>query len=176
MKYSLEIISPQPDKQDVRRHSFYAKDADASRDSVKARPAGFMRRVISYSIDLSIIFVLFLIFIYWGAMGMQLSWDSDFLLASAMGNLFVLSFVFLYTGYFTFFHAYGGQTPAKMILRIIVVDKNGLPPSHFHSLMRSLCLFLSHLFFGFGFLLVMIGPKKRALHDFLTGTHVMLVP
>lgn len=176
MRASLEIVSPQPDKQEVQRHLLYARDADASQDSVKARPAGFMRRVISYSIDLFIIFVLLLIFIYWGAMGMQLSWDSDFLLASTTGNLFVLSFVFLYTGYFTFFHACGGQTPAKMILRIMVVDKNGLPPSHFRSLMRSLGLFLSHLFFGFGFLLVMIGSKKRALHDLLTGTHVMLVP
>ncbi len=170
----MEIINPPSDRSDSPpRRPPYTHNADAINET---RPAGFIRRAIAHSIDLGIIFVLFLIFIYWGAMGMQSSGDIDLTLLSSTGNLLILSSVFLYTGYFTFFHAYGGQTPAKMILRIIVLDKDGLPPSHLRALMRSLGLSLSHLFFGLGFLLAIIEPKKRALHDLLTGTQVMLAP
>ncbi|MEC4678500.1 MAG: RDD family protein [Nitrospirota bacterium] len=169
----MEIINPPSDRSESAAYPSYAKHSNAINET---RPAGFIRRAIAYSIDLGIIFILFLVFIYWGAMGMQSSGSIDLILLSSTGNLLVLSFVFLYTGYFTFFHAYGGQTPAKMVLRIIVVDKDGLPPSHLRALMRSLGLSLSHLFFGLGFLLAIIEPKKRALHDLLTGTHVILAP
>ncbi len=169
----MEIINPPSDRSEPAVHPSYARHSDAINET---RPAGFIRRAIAYSIDLGIIFILFLVFIYWGAMGMQSSGSIDLILLSNTGNLVILSSVFLYTGYFTFFHAYGGQTPAKMILRIIVVNKDGLPPSHLRALMRSLGLSLSHLFFGLGFLLAIIEPKKRALHDLLTGTRVMLAP
>ncbi len=170
----MEIINPASDRSESAAYPSYARHSDAINET---RPAGFIRRAIAYSIDLGIIFILFLVFIYWGAMGMQSSGSIDLILLSSTGNLLVLSFVFLYTGYFTFFHAYGGQTPAKMVLRIIVVNKkNGLPPSHLRALTRSLSLSLSHLFFGLGFLLAIIEPKKRALHDLLTGTQVILAP
>ncbi|NOY83880.1 MAG: RDD family protein [Nitrospirae bacterium] len=169
----MEIINPPSDRSKSAADPAYARHSDAINET---RPAGFIRRAIAYSIDLGIIFILFLVFIYWGAMGMQSSGSIDLILLSSTGNLLLLSFVFLYSGYFSFFHAYGGQTPAKMVLRIIVVDKDGLPPSHLRALTRSLGLSLSHLFFGLGFLLAIIEPKKRALHDLLTGTQVILAP
>lgn len=172
----MEIMSPQPLEQGEALHRKRTDFPYRSRAVIAIRPAGFIRRAIAYLFDLLVIFTAFFLFIYSGMMGMRFSGGMDLFLDSGTHGIFILSFLFLYTGYFSFFHAYGGQTPAKMIMRIIVVNKNGLPPSHFRALMRGLSLFLSHLFFGVGFLLVIIEPKKRALHDLLTGTQVMLAP
>jgi len=171
----MEVLSPElPEKENPNGPDLGF--SMLNQGIVAPRPAGFIRRAIAYSMDMAIIFFLFLFFIYWGLMGMHLSGGLDLFFNSTTEGIFPLSFVFLYTGYFAFFHAYGGQTPAKMIMRIMVVNKKGLPPSYFRALMRSFGLFFSHLFFGFGFFMVIIEPKKRALHDLLTGTQVMLSP
>ncbi len=143
-------------------------------ESCPIRPAGFIRRAIAYVIDTMIVFSLFLGFIFSGFMGLRFSGGIDSFYYSGTGEIVFLSYLFLYIGYFTFFHAFGGQTPAKMIMRIKVVTKTGQPPSYFRSLIRTFGFFLSHLFFGFGFLLTLIDRKKRALHDLLIGTEVIL--
>ncbi len=157
----------------LRRH----QRADASYPSVPkagSRPAGFVRRAIAYLIDSLILFSLFLVLIFSGIAGLRFSGGFDTFYYSGTGELFFLGYFFLYTGYYTFFHAYGGQTPAKMIMRIKVLKKDGEVPSYLHSLVRTFGFFLSHLFFGFGFFLTLIERRKRALHDLLTGTEVVL--
>ncbi len=98
---------------------------------------------------------------------------------SALGSISLGSLFFVQLGYYTFFHTHCGQTPGKMILRIMVVvdgtDTPG-PPSPPQAFFRALGLFISASFFGFGFLMSIFGRKKRALHDFLSGTQVLLAP
>ncbi len=143
-------------------------------DSFIDQPAGFIRRVIAYLVDSSIIFILYLLFSASGLMGIQLAGGTEGLFYTGSLAVFLSAFLFLYTGYFTFFHGYGGQTPAKMILRIKVVTTRGTPLSHLHAFIRTLGFFVSHLFFGLGFLITIIERKKRALHDLLSGTQVIL--
>lgn len=140
------------------------------------QPAGFIRRFIAYVIDTCILFTLGLLFIFSGITGLRLSTGIDSFYYEGTGSIFLLSVLFIYIGYFTFFHAHDGQTPAKMIMRIKVVTRQGKAPSLFKAFIRTLGFFLSHLFFGFGFLLILIGHKKRALHDLFTGTQVVLSP
>jgi len=140
-------------------------------------PAGFIRRAIAYAIDFAIVGGLYLLLILLGLAGARLgSSGADTLYISAPGALAGLSMAFLYTAYFTFFHANGGQTPAKRILRIKVISANGSELSFLHALMRTLSYLSSFFFFGAGFFLAAIGGQKRALHDLIAHTRVVLSP
>lgn len=143
-------------------------------------PAGFIRRAVAFMIDFFIIELLYLFLLGMGIWGMQLSkggggdfFPSEPVLAS-LAAPFITVWFFLFLGYFTFFHSYDGQTPAKMIIRIKVAAETGSPPSVFQSLLRSFGYFISGFFFGFGFFFSIFERKKRALHDLLVGTQVVL--
>lgn len=148
------------------------------RQRVSLRPAGFLRRSIAFCIDLLIISGLYLILVLVGIMGMRFAVDAVDLFALSNGPApFFSGGFFLFVGYFTFFHAYDGQTPAKMILRIRVVTMDGSRLSPFHSALRAIGYFLSGPFsVGFGFLVSIVERRKRALHDLLTYSQVVLSP
>jgi len=139
-------------------------------------PAGFLRRALAFMIDLVLIQFLYIILSLFGVLGLQLAVD-DFLLSSPSLTGYVAPFVaawlLLFIGYFTFFHATEGWTPAKKIIRIKVVNDQGMLLPHWVALLRSFAYFLSFLFFCFGFLMALFG-KKRGLHDRLTGSYVVL--
>jgi uncharacterized RDD family membrane protein YckC len=143
------------------------------------QPAGFIRRAIAFLIDFFIVEFLYLILIGMGMWGIQLSggrgglFPSDSLMTS-LAIPFIAVWFFLFIAYFTFFHFYDGQTPAKMIIRIKVADRAGNPLSFPQALVRSFGYFLSGFFFGFGFLFSIFERKKRALHDLLVGSYVIL--
>jgi len=144
------------------------------------RPAGFIRRVIATLIDIVIIGILFQFFIFAGMSGLSAAVASnglDVFGLSDLGAISLCSLFFIQLGYFSFFHSHCGQTPGKMTLRIIVVvddtgTLNSLSP--LQAFFRSIGLFISASFFGFGFLITLFGRKKRALHDHLCGTQVLL--
>ncbi len=145
-----------------------------------AQPAGFLRRVIAFLIDFFIIEILYLFVLIAGFFAIRTSTGGEGFLLSGEGSLtplvapFVAAWFCLFLGYFTYFHAQGGQTPAKMLIRIKVVTSRAVPLSPSRALVRSLGYFLSSFFFGFGFLISIFEKKKRALHDLLTRTEVVL--
>lgn len=140
------------------------------------RPAGFSRRVIATMIDALIIGLLSQFLLFAGLMGIRLSNTGSGFEFSDIGAILFNGLLFVTIGYFTFFHAHDGQTPAKMMLRIKVVTREGRGLSPIHAFIRTLCYFLSAFFFGIGFIVTIFEPKKRALHDLLSGTEVILSP
>ena len=147
--------------------------------AVETQPAGFLRRGVAFLIDIFILQLLYFIVMLIGflairlAMGETLSLSEEASLVPIIAP-FVAAWFCLFLGYFTFFHAYGGQTPAKMLIRIKVVTLEESPLSPLRALLRSFGYFLSSFFFGFGFLIAIFERKKRALHDLLTRTEVIL--
>lgn len=141
------------------------------------RPAGFIRRAIAYSVDIVVLFVLLEVFFVAGLIGLRYSGGggdaSDY---SDLGISLLNNLLFIAIGYFTFFHSHCGQTPGKMILRIEVVTKTHKWPSPLQSFFRTLCYLISGFFFGLGFFITAFERKKRALHDHLSGTQVILSP
>jgi uncharacterized RDD family membrane protein YckC len=142
------------------------------------QPAGFLRRALAFAIDLVVMQFLYFILYVVGVLGASRSteWEhiAGVIASPALAMPFIAAWFFLFVGYFSFFHAYGGQTPAKMLIRIKVVTREGQPLSHVQSICRTLAYALSSFFFGFGFLLSIIERKKRGLHDLLTRSHVVL--
>jgi uncharacterized RDD family membrane protein YckC len=78
--------------------------------------------------------------------------------------------------YVVLFHATRGQTPGKQLLGLRVVDIYGERPSLAKTLLRTFGYVLSVLPFSLGFLWIGFDREKRALHDWLAGTYVVLAP
>jgi uncharacterized RDD family membrane protein YckC len=143
------------------------------------QPAGFIRRGVAFVIDLGLIY--FLYFLLWivGIVALTGSVKRgsmiDEILSPPIFPLFVSVWFFLFVGYFTFFHSYDGQTPAKMIVRIKVITKTGETLSPFRAFWRTLGYFVSGpLLWGLGFLMTLFDRKSRALHDRIARSLVVL--
>ncbi len=183
----MDIIEPVSGETDLRppgkktsrptEKSTWPPEAPLMKKAIP-RPAGFLRRAIAFCIDLLIISGLYLMLVLVGIMSIRFTEDAGDLLALSRGLApFFSGGFFLFVGYFTFFHTYDGQTPAKMILRIKVVTMDGKRLTPFHSALRTAGYFLSGpLSFGFGFLISIVERRKRALHDLLTASQVVLSP
>jgi uncharacterized RDD family membrane protein YckC len=77
-------------------------------------------------------------------------------------------------GYFVFFWSASGQTPGNRVLGIAVRDgASGEPIRARRAAIRLLLLPLSALPLCAGFLMILVDPRRRALHDWLIGTVVV---
>jgi uncharacterized RDD family membrane protein YckC len=131
-----------------------------------------VRRALAFIIDFIFLEFLYLIPASFGLFGLYLSKVKIPDPASLLSP-FVSIWILLFIGYFTFFHIHSGETPAKRIVRIKVVNKEGRPLSHWAGFFRSLLSLFLLFFFPLGFLIAIFGKKKRGLHDFLIGSHVV---
>ncbi|MDJ0923223.1 MAG: RDD family protein [Acidimicrobiia bacterium] len=66
-----------------------------------------------------------------------------------------------------------GKTPGKALLGLRVLSKDGENLSGWRAGLRALSLPLSYLVFGIGFLGILAGRERRALHDVIAGSAVV---
>jgi uncharacterized RDD family membrane protein YckC len=79
--------------------------------------------------------------------------------------------------YFVFFWSTTGQTPGNRVMQIRVQDaRTGGPLRVRRALLRLAGVFLSALLLCTGFLLILFDGRRRALHDRLCRTVVVIVP
>jgi uncharacterized RDD family membrane protein YckC len=80
-------------------------------------------------------------------------------------------------GYFVFFWSTTGQTPGDRVMQIRVQDSADGRPLHLaRAVLRLLGALLSALLLFLGYLLILIDPRRRALHDRLVGSVVVYAP
>jgi uncharacterized RDD family membrane protein YckC len=80
-------------------------------------------------------------------------------------------------GYFVFFWSANGQTPGNRLFGISVREvRTGEPPTARRALLRVFALPLSAIPLCAGFLMILVDPRRRALHDRLVRTVVIYVP
>ncbi len=65
-------------------------------------------------------------------------------------------------------------SPGKHVLGMAVVDRDGSPIDIARACLRYLASALSWLTFNLGHLLAAVPPQKRALHDYIAGTRVVV--
>lgn len=76
--------------------------------------------------------------------------------------------------YFSAFEASSWQaTPGKRLMKLRVVDVNGVRLRWPRATLRYFCRFLSALPLGAGYALVFFNPHRQALHDMLASTRVV---
>lgn len=83
----------------------------------------------------------------------------------------------IYAGWLFVYYAYpwavSGKTLGMATLGIRVVRKDGSPASPRNAVLRTLALPLTFLTFGIGFLPIIFGKQRRAMHDGIAGTAVV---
>jgi uncharacterized RDD family membrane protein YckC len=75
--------------------------------------------------------------------------------------------------YFTGFLAAHGQTPAKAMFRLRVVDQSGQTPNLAKTFLRGLALVFSMSLLFLPLTYAFFNPQRRAMHDFIAGTYVV---
>ena len=72
--------------------------------------------------------------------------------------------------YFAYSWAASGRTAGMALFGVRVVTGDGTDASGRRAVVRTLALPLSFLFLGLGFTGILLGDRRRALHDVIAGT------
>ena len=142
--------------------------------------SSFLSRALAFIIDIALLSCLhqILFFILGSRIAPLLTIDpmTFFVVAIPLYIVaFLLGFMLLSLFYFTFFHAWFGQTLGKMIIGIKVVSENDMAPSASMAFLRWTGYMLSLLPFAAGFLWSAVDKDHDAWHDKLALTRVVAV-
>lgn len=143
-----------------------------ARESLQGRYAGLASRFAAFVVDLVVltgIFVLVLAAINFAA---SIVTGKD--IAFNRGSLWVV-IAYLVWGFVYFAHFWGlnGRTAGMALFGIQVLTAQGGDVSGRRGIGRTLAFPLSFLILGLGFLGVLLGDQRRALHDVIAGTVVI---
>ena len=134
--------------------------------------AGFASRFIAFVVDcvLSIaVFELVLAASSFAASvltGTSIHWNK--------GNTWVVLAFFAWEFvYYAYAWTASGKTPGMMLLGVQVVGQDGSHVGTRRGLVRTVAFPLSFLLLGLGFLGILLGRDRRALHDVIAGTAVV---
>ena len=91
-------------------------------------------------------------------------------------HLFLIIWGIVQAIYFIAFTAIKSATPGKMLVKIHVEVAHGEPMSWVSAALRFIASLIPQctlMFYGLGYLIVFIDPKRRALHDHIARTRVV---
>jgi uncharacterized RDD family membrane protein YckC len=142
------------------------------RESLQGKYSGFASRFAAFAVDVGVslgVFMLALAAISFAAKvltGKDIAWnrgDTWVVIAYA-----VWAFI-----YFAYSWAASGRTAGMALFGVRVVRDDGTDASGRRAVVRTLALPLSFLLLGLGFVGILLGNQRRALHDVIAGTAVI---
>jgi uncharacterized RDD family membrane protein YckC len=147
--------------------------------------AGFLRRLVAALIDAVIVLVVSSGVIAGAALALGVplprpqELGPDLLLAGILDrNPMALGAAGLFVGMGALYHIYlggiTGQTIGKRFMHLRVIGPRGTAPGPVGGIVRFLTLILSVLPAGLGWLWCLFDRERRALHDHLAGTYVIV--
>jgi uncharacterized RDD family membrane protein YckC len=144
----------------------------SSRQDVSGNYAGAITRVLAHWVDLSVAGILFVVgsaaldYVLRTVVGV----DAE---TTDLGPWYALVAAFWLFLYWWVSIAVAGKTIGKALLGLRVVTRDGEVLSSWRSALRAASLPLSYLLFGLGFLGIIVGRERRALHDIVAGSAVI---
>jgi uncharacterized RDD family membrane protein YckC len=141
-------------------------------ESLQGKYAGFASRFTAFAVDVGIsvgLFMLALAAISFAAKvltGTGIAWNR--------GDIWVIvAYAVWAFGYFAHSWAASGRTAGMALFGVRVVTGDGTDVSGRRAVVRTLALPLSFLLLGLGFVGILLGDRRRALHDVIAGTAVI---
>jgi uncharacterized RDD family membrane protein YckC len=142
------------------------------RESLQGKYSGFASRFTAFAVDVGVtlgVFLLALAAISFAAKvltGTDITWNK--------GDIWVIiAYAVWAFGYFAHSWAASGRTAGMALFGVRVVRDDGAEVSGRRAVVRTLALPLSFLFLGLGFVGILLGDRRRALHDVIAGTAVI---
>ena len=142
------------------------------RESLQGKYSGFASRFAAFAADVGIslgVFLLALAAISFAALvltGKDITWHK--------GDIWVITAYAVWAFvYFAHSWAASGRTAGMALFGVRVVTDDGTTASGRRAVVRTLALPLSFLFLGLGFTGILLGARRRALHDVIAGTVVV---
>jgi len=145
------------------------------RESLQGKYAGFASRFTAFAVDVGVslgVFMLALAAISFAALvltGKDITWHK--------GDIWVIIAYAVWAFiYFAYSWAASGRTAGMALFGVRVVTDDGTDgtdASARRAVVRTLALPLSFLFLGLGFAGILLGDRRRALHDVIAGTAVI---
>jgi uncharacterized RDD family membrane protein YckC len=143
-----------------------------TQQNLRAGHAGFASRFISFVFDWAVSTGVFLLVLEGASFAANVLTGGSILWHR--GSLWV---VLAFWGWEFIYHAYfwttSGKTPGMTLLGVRVVRHDGSDVGTRRGLVRTLVFPLSFLLLGLGFLGILFGRDRRALHDTIAGTAVI---
>jgi len=143
------------------------------------------RRILAFALDLILISILVTPIFITLALVFLPDWFVQYAVASSqtpfslpdlpLDEKLIANLIsdFVLALYFTGFHAAHGQTPAKALLRLRVVDPSGRNPGLVKAFLRALALIFSMSLLFLPLAYAFFNPQRRTLHDVLADTCVV---
>lgn len=144
-------------------------------NNLKGYYAGFISRLLAYSVDI-IIIVVVLIFAGWMLNTVSTIFQFGFLesIATIFQIWITSAIVILFSaGYYIFFWTLVGRTPGKLLLGLRVISHNGRPITFWQAVRRYIGYFISAFGLYIGYLWVLFDNRRQGWHDKLAGTYVV---
>jgi len=142
------------------------------RESLQGKYSGFASRFTAFAVDVGAslgVYMLALAAISFAARvltGKDITWNK--------GDIWVIiTFSVWEFIYFAYSWAASGRTAGMALFGVRVVRDDGTDASARRAIVRTLAFPLSFLFLGLGFTGILLGGRRRALHDVIAGTAVI---
>jgi uncharacterized RDD family membrane protein YckC len=142
------------------------------RAGLQGKFAGFASRFAAFAVDVGVslgVFLLALAAISFTARvltGNGITWNKG-------DTWVVLAYAVWAFIYFAYSWAASGRTAGMALFGVRVVRDDGTGASGRRAVVRTLAFPLSFLFLGLGFVGILVGGQRRALHDVIAGTAVI---
>jgi uncharacterized RDD family membrane protein YckC len=143
-----------------------------ARESLQGKYAGFASRFTAFAADMAVslgVFLLALAAISFAARvltGTDITWHKG-------DTWVIITYAVWAFAYFAYSWAASGRTAGMALFGVRVVTDDGTDASGRRAVVRTLALPLSFLFLGLGFTGILLGDRRRALHDVIAGTAVI---
>ena len=144
----------------------------AARESLQGRYAGFASRFAAFAVDLVVLTAIFLLVL--AAINFAASVLTGNSVHFNRANTWVIVAYAVWAFiYFAHFWGLNGKTPGGGLFGVQVVTNDGDDVSGRRAIGRTLAFPLSFLILCLGFLGILLGDQRRALHDVIAGTTVI---
>lgn len=162
-----------------------SKPRGREKQILRVRAAGFPRRLAASLVDLVLVIGVSALVALLAALvlGVRLpsskEFGPDFVMAGLLDrNPMVAGALGLFLGMSALYQIYLGgmlgQTLGKRLFRLRLISYRGQAPGPILACVRSVAMGLSLALAGLGFLWCLFDRERRALHDHLSGTYVIL--
>ena len=144
----------------------------AARESLQGHYAGLASRLFAFVVDLVVLTGIFMLAL--AAINFAASILTGKSIDFNRGDTWVV-IAYLIWGFIYFAHFWGlnGRTAGGAVFGLQVLTNDGDDVSGRRAIGRTLAFPLSFLILGLGFLGILLGDQRRALHDVIAGTVVV---